>query len=90
MAARKVCSSQISVLRYVDFLNFFGAKMIKEVVSACVEEDIHHRYVIHLRNEKLQKTPLLASSCLPFSLFFYTNSRACGIIYYSDFALVSD
>jgi hypothetical protein len=29
--------------------------MIKEVVPACVEEDIHHRYVMHLRNEKLQK-----------------------------------
>jgi len=55
--------------------------MIKEVVPACVEEGIHHHYVTHLCNDKLQKLSLLASLFLPSSLLFCTNSKACGIIY---------
>jgi len=64
--------------------------MIKEVVPTRVEEGIHLHYVTHLCNDKLQKMFLLASLFLPFSLLFCTNSKACGIIYYCDFALVSE
>ena len=63
--------------------------MIKEVVPACVEEGIHHQYVTHLCNDKLQKISLIALLCLPSSLLFCTSSKARGIIYYFDFALVS-
>jgi len=63
--------------------------MIKEVVPARAEEGIHHHYATRLCNDKLQKMSLLASLFLSFSLLFCTNSKARGVIYYCDFALVS-
>ena len=63
--------------------------MIKEVVPACVEEGIRHHYATHLCNDKLQKTSLLGSLFFSFGLLFCTKSKAYGIIYCCDFALVN-